>query len=265
MLAGSGALQIARIADENRVVSARAQSPLRLIETRGEAGAAWVFTTTFGGGLVEGDRIELDVEVHEGACALLTTQASTKIFRAPTRVSSNVLRARVGRGAVFASIPDATVCFDGARFEQRIEVDLAESASACIVDLLHAGRVARGERWAMASYRNELVVARNGVNAIRDALSLDPTHRSVADRMGRFDALATVVLVGPALASARARIAAEISALPVRGALLEACSERDDLMLLRFASPDAERAQQRLRTLLAPVSAIVGDVLARKR
>jgi len=246
-------------------VSVRAESPLRLIETRGDASAVWIFSTTFGGGLVEGDRIELDVEVGEGAPALLTTQASTKIFRSPTRSSANVLRARVARGAVFASIPDPTVCFEGARFEQRIAIDLVDGASACIVDLLHAGRVARGERWSMASYRNELVFQREGVDVLRDALSLDPAHGSIAERMGRFDALATVVLVGPAFADARARIRAEVAALPVRGALLEACSEREDLLLVRFAAPDAESAQQRLRTLLVEVSAIVGDVLARKR
>jgi urease accessory protein len=117
----------------------------------------------------------------------------------------------------------------------------------------------------MASYRNQLTVERQGVTTIRDALHLDPAHGSIAERMGRFDALATIVLAGPAFAAARARIAAELAAQPIRAALLEACSERDDLLLVRFAAPDAASAHARLRTLLTEVSAIVGDVLARKR
>jgi urease accessory protein len=171
----------------------------------------------------------------------------------------------VAPGGIFASIPDATVCFEGARFEQHLSVELAEGASACVVDLLHAGRVSRGERWAMATYRNQLTFAREGVTTIRDALHLDPAHGSIAERMGRFDALATIVLAAAAFAAARARIGAELAAQPVRGELLNACSERADLLLVRFAAPDASSAHARLRTLLTEVSAIVGDVLARKR
>jgi len=258
---GAGALRVATVEGRSVLLSSRATSPLRLIETRGEGSAVWIFTTTFGGGLVEGDRIELDVDVGQDARALLTTQASTKIFRSVSRPTSNVLRARVARGAVFASIPDPTVCFEGARFDQRISVDLAEGASACVVDLLHAGRVARGERWSMASYRNEL--AFTGAAVLRDALLLDPAHGSIARRMERYDVLATVVLAGPAFAAARARIRAELESKPARE--LETCSARGELLFVRFASTDAESAQLRLRALLAEVSAIVGDVLARKR
>jgi len=260
---GNGSLRIANVEGRSVLLSSRATSPLRLIETRGEGSAVWIFSTTFGGGLVEGDRIELDVDVGEGARALLTTQASTKVFRSLTKPTANVLRARVGRGGLFASIPDATVCFEGARFEQQVSVELAEDASACVLDVLHAGRVARGERWAMASYRNEVSVTRDGEPIIRDALRLDPAHGSIEARMGRFDVLATLVLVGPAFAAARARIREEIDARPAR--VLESCNERGDLLLVRFAARDAEAAHTRLRTLLVEVSAIVGDVLARKR
>lgn len=257
-------MRIATVEGRSVVLSSRSTSPLRLIETRGEAGAVWLFSTTFGGGLVEGDRIELDVEVGAGARALLTTQASTKVFRSSTKQAANVLHARVRGGGLFASIPDPTVCFAGARFEQHIEVELAEDASACVVDVLHAGRVARGERWAMASYRNELSLTRSGgATLLRDALRLDPAHGSIAARMGRFDALATVVLVGPAFAAARARIRAEIDALPARA--LEVCSQRGDLLLVRFVSADAGSALARLRALLDEAATLVGDVLARKR
>ena len=230
--------------------------------TRGD-GAAWIFATTFGGGLVNGDEIQLDVNVDEDAHVLLTTQASTKVYPSP-RGTANRLHARVGSGGFFASIPDPTVCFAGARYTQRIEVELAPTASATIVDVLHAGRVSRGERWAMDHYRSALVV-RRGQTLIADAMILDPAHGSIAARMGRFDVLGTVVLVGPALAIARERIASELSA-PARGSeLVISASARDDLLLVRFAATRSELALHRLRTLLTETTALVGDVLARKR
>lgn len=255
-------MRVSRLDGRDRITSSRAESPLRLMATRGE-GAAWIFATTFGGGLVDGDAIGLDINVDENAQLLLTTQASTKVYSSPSG-TSNVLRARVGDGGFFASIPDPTVCFDGARYTQRIEVDLAPTASAAIVDVLHAGRVSRGERWAMHFYRSTLIV-RRGVPLIADALVLDPAHGSIASRLGRFDVLGTVVLVGPRLESARQRVAAEMSA-PERGAdLVIAASARDDLLLIRFAATHAELAMHRLRTLLTETTALVGDVLSRKR
>ncbi len=259
MVSGAGAVRVARIEGNNAVVSSRANSPLRLLRTRGED-AVWIFATTFGGGLVDGDRIALDVDVEPGARVLLTTQASTKVYRSP-RGTENVLRARVGEGAMFASIPDATVCFEGAEYAQSIDVSLAAGASAAIVDVLHAGRVSRGERWAMARYRSSLSVG----SSLRDATLLDPAHGSIAARLGRFDVLGTVILVGPLLVSARERIARE-SAPPARGAeLAVAASVRGDALLVRFAATRAEVATACLRSLLAETFSLVGDVLSRKR
>ena len=241
------------------LLSARASSPLRLIETRGGSDAVWVFGTTFGGGFVEGDRVEIDVDLERDARLLLTTQASTKVYRSLEHGCANVLRARVATGALFASIPDPTVCFEGARFEQRVAIDVDAGGSACVVDVLHAGRVARGERWVMERYRNEIEIG-----PFRDVLVLEPAHGSIAERMARFDVLATVILAGPLLADARARIEAEIAALPVKAWLLESCTTRDGVLLVRFAAPTAEAAQTRLRLLLAEVFTLVGDVFARK-
>lgn len=257
MHAGAGLVRIARSEGRDVVLSSRANSPLRLLRTRGE-GAAWIFATTFGGGLVDGDAIELELDVEAGARVLVTTQASTKVYRSP-KGTSNVLRARVSAGALLASIPDSTVCFEGARYAQTIDVTLAEGASAAIVDVLHAGRVSRGERWAMEHYRSTLAVG-----GIRDTMLLDPAHGSIAARLGRFDVLGTVVLAGPLLADARARIAGEMRAAAREDAFVAAASVREDLLLVRFAATRAELATARLRGMLGETTAIVGDVFARK-
>ena len=39
----------------------------------------WLYPITFGGGLVEGDNITLEVETGPGCCVLVTTQSSTKV------------------------------------------------------------------------------------------------------------------------------------------------------------------------------------------
>src|SRR4029453_5031683 len=66
---------------------ARANSPLRIFSPKVGRRAVWVVTTTLGGGFVGGDDIMLSIDVEEGATALLTSQASTKVSRS-SRLSS---------------------------------------------------------------------------------------------------------------------------------------------------------------------------------
>ena len=39
----------------------------------------WVYSINYGGGLVSGDEVSLEIEVEEGCAALLTSQGSTKV------------------------------------------------------------------------------------------------------------------------------------------------------------------------------------------
>ncbi len=81
----------------------------------GNAGsAAWVSTSSFGGGPVDGDDLRLDVEVAAGASALLATQASTKAYRGSAR---SEIHARVGEGATLVVLSDPLVPFAGSRVE----------------------------------------------------------------------------------------------------------------------------------------------------
>ena len=68
----------------------------------------------FGGGLVGGDDIQLRADVTAGARALLTTQASTKVYRSERR-SRQSLTATVGANALLAVVPDPIVCFAARR------------------------------------------------------------------------------------------------------------------------------------------------------
>ncbi|MGZ5971412.1 MAG: urease accessory protein UreD, partial [Polyangiales bacterium] len=260
MVSGSGALRFFARGHKTHVARVRAQSPLKLIPTRG-GDTAWVFTTTFGGGLVDGDAIDLSVEVEPHARALLTTQASTKIHRSPSGTESSI-RARVDEGALLAIVSDPVVAYAQARYAQKTCVTLA-GGSLAYVDVLTAGRVARGERWAFARVSSELAIE----GALHDAVLLDPEHGDLPSRMGRFDAIATLVLAGPLTADARARIGAEIAETRVRAGdpCVEAASTRGELLLLRIAAIDVATMQARVRDRLRETLALLRiDPFARK-
>lgn len=239
---------------------------------RNHGHAVWAFLASHGGGLVDGDDTALHVTVGEGAAALLTTQASTKVYRchegsAPAPPAEPVgphpdrapggcrqrVDAEVGPGGLLVVMPAPVVCFAGARLDQELVVRLGAGASAVIVDAFTCGRAARGERWAFARYRSALELRdAAGAVTVRDVIELDAAHGALPPRLGRFEALATVIAVGPRAPLAACNDVPWVAApspLPGPGGGT----------LVRAAAATVDELHRGLRSSLAGIPALLGD------
>ena len=181
---------------------AAARSPLRLLMPRNHGDAAWVFLATLGGGLVDGDVLDVRIDADAETTGLVGTQASTKVYRSPKGCSQR-FEVHVADGAALAMIPDPVVCFAGARYHQSIDISLAPTASLVLLDGYTCGRSARGERWQFDHFESKTTIARDGSPLIIDATLLDPAHGPIAERMGRFEAMASLFVIGPRFAGVR--------------------------------------------------------------
>ncbi len=258
---GAGILRCRRVGARTVVHSARAKSPLRLLLPGNHGHAQWAFVATLGGGLVDGDAIDLAVDVEPGAAVLLGTQASTKAYRA-ARGTRQTTTVRVGEGALFVALPDPVTCFAGSKHAQSTEVALARGASLVLVDTMTSGRAARDERWHFQSYASRTRVTREGASLVHDAIALDGAHGPLEARMGRFDVLSTIVATGPAVTAVRASLLAAHAAPAGDAAhdlVVSASPLGDDGVLLRVAAREIEPALRAIRGWLAPLSEALGD------
>jgi urease accessory protein len=148
-----------------------------------------------GGGLVNGDSIALDVKVGAGASLVLTTQASTKVFRG---VATQALSAEVE--GLLVSVPEPVACFRDATYEQDTTLSLGPSASAIAVEGFTSGRAAFGDRWDFAHLALRTTLLRQGRALLRDATTLDRDAIPIAARFGTMEALLMIVAVGPHVA-----------------------------------------------------------------
>jgi urease accessory protein len=226
-----------------------------------------VYTSSYGGGLVDGDAISLDVEVGAGAAAFLSTQASTKVYKS-RRGTSSELRARVEDGGLLVVAPDPVVCFAASRYRQAQEFDLARGAALVAVDWMSSGRRASGERWLFDEYDARLSVRFDGRLLVHDRLRLCAEDGELAARMGRFDVLAILVIAGHAVQPAAAALVSRIAALPVarRADRLIAATPLGDASdpggagcVVRVAGVSVEQVGRALRDCLDFVPALLGD------
>jgi urease accessory protein len=269
--AGQGLLEVEKVNGRSAATRVMARSPLRILTPRNCPGnAAWVFTSTFGGGLVSGDHADLQARIGVGARCVLATQSSTKVFRSKTaEITRQTLSVSIAAAGVCAILPDPVTCYAGASFEQRMRIDLDASASLVLVDWLTSGRKARGERWALARYASRIEAAVGSKLAFRDAILLDrdPGPIDGLHRMGRYDCFGLMLMLGPAVAATAEGIVSWDAGQPIhRGQdVIFSISPLAGGAVIRVAGTETEAVGQWIRQRLGFLGALLGaDPWSRK-
>lgn len=254
-LAGTGHLGVEVVSGSSTATSVWAASPLKILTPRPRGPFVWACLSSYGGGLVAGDELALQVELGEGARCFVTTQASTKVYRNPNdRPCSQRLRANLKSGAVLVLAPDPVQAFAESRYQQHQEFSMEPGSGLVLVDWLCSGRSARGERWAFTRFqsRNEICVA--GSRVLVDSLLLDPADGPLESRyrMARFNCLGLVIVAGGPFRATSARLLESVAALPVSRQPLLICSASPILhgALLRVAGESVEAVRSEIRRVL---------------
>jgi urease accessory protein len=261
---GDAALAVSMIHGLSAATTAWARSPLKLLTPRARGDTVWAYTSSFGGGMVAGDRTRLEVTVDAGARCFLGTQASTKIYRNPARLPcSHALVAKLADDALLVLAPDPVQCFAESNYEQRQHFMLARTANLLLVDWLSAGRSACGERWNFRRYLSRNEVKRDGKKLLIDALLLDSKDGLLNSRFrgGRFNCLASLALFGPKLAGYAKEIIDWCSGQPImpKANLVFAASPIHEGALVRFAGTSVEEVGRAIRERLGFVQELLND------
>ncbi len=126
-----------------------------------DEGLSAVFVNT-AGGIAGGDRFDIEILAGTGARLAVTTAAAEKIYRAQDAAAELEIALGLAEGAHLSWLPQETILFDRARMSRRIEIDLAESASLLLCEIVVFGRSAMGERMQHGEFVDRWRVRRGG-------------------------------------------------------------------------------------------------------
>lgn len=104
------------------------------------------------GGIVGGDRLELQVEVGEGAHALLTTPGATRFYRSGGPTAHQQVRLALAPGARCEWLPLETIAYPGCIAVNEVQLALGDGAEMLGWDLLALGLPASGAPFASGRY-----------------------------------------------------------------------------------------------------------------
>ena len=114
------------------------------------------------GGMVGGDRLSYKIDLSPNSRALITTAAATKIYRSQGEISHQQIQIDIGANACLEWLPQETIIFNQAKYQQDIRVNLAPGATFCAWDLVRLGRSASQETFTQGYWQNVLEVWRAG-------------------------------------------------------------------------------------------------------
>ena len=192
---------VERCGGVSRLTRCRSVAPLKLLNPRAAEGYCPVILSSCGGGLVEGDAVDLEVRCGPRAALFLGTQALGKVYRCPAGSGCRQeLRGAVADGATAVVMPDPVVPFAGSIYRQRQHWSLQGDAVLLLVDGHTAGRVLRGERFAYREYRSDIDVLVDGSTVLLERYCSRPDELppDSAGAFGRGTALLNACAVGGA-------------------------------------------------------------------
>jgi urease accessory protein len=214
-------------------------------------GLSAVFVNT-AGGIAGGDRFDIDIAAADSSRLAVTTAAAEKVYRAQGPAAQLNITLNAGAGSHLAWLPQETILFDGARILRQIDIDLAESASLLLCEIVVFGRAAMGERMQQGEFVDRWRIKRGGRLVFAETIRLD------GDIGGK--------LARPAIAKAGAAIGTALI-VPGDQALVERIRERSEsfggevgiscwngFAMARFCAQDAARLRTDMMAVLGRAS-----------
>src|SRR5271157_236427 len=144
-----------------------------------EAGASLIHLNNISGGILGGDRLELQIELSAGVAAQITSTGATRIYRSRPGQGAAVCSTTIslGKNSLLEFLPDALIPYAGSSFEQHTSIDLAPGATLFWWEVVAPGRAAAGEVFRYRGLRLQSEICAQGLPFAMEHFHLEPGQR----------------------------------------------------------------------------------------
>jgi urease accessory protein len=141
---------------------------------------AYVHIMSPSGGILQGDRYRMDIVLKNNACAHITTQGATRLYRMERDYATQIVNVVVDDACYLEFVPDQIIPYRDSRFYQTVNMKVHDNGTMVYSELIVPGRVASGESFQYdICYMKTL--AKNQKDTLRfiDVAVLEPKKRNL--------------------------------------------------------------------------------------
>ena len=140
---------------------------------------AYVYIVSPSGGILQGDRYQIDITLGNNTYAHVTTQGASRIYKMENNYASQIINIQVKEGGYLEYIPDQIIPFRNSRFYQEVLLNVHDSATMIYSEIIVPGRVASGEAFEYdICYIRTVVKNHLGNPRFMDTVKLEPKNEN---------------------------------------------------------------------------------------
>lgn len=148
---GLARVELARVGGKTAISKLRTRAPLlvqkALYPDSGLPGMAHVYLMSSAGGILQGDRMEIDIIAGDDTSSRITTQAATKIYKMDRGYAAQNVAISAHDSSYLEFLPYQLIPFKSSRFCQQVDIQLEQNATVVYSETVSAGRTASGENF----------------------------------------------------------------------------------------------------------------------
>jgi urease accessory protein len=159
---------------------------------------AYMYIMSPSGGILQGDRYRMDITLKNDACAHLTTQGATRIYRMEKNYATQIVNVVVDNDCYFEFVPDQIIPYRDSRFYQKVNLNVHDNATMIYSEMIVPGRVASEESFEYdICYMKSLGRNQNHKLRFIDIAILEPKKNNlkILGILGNFDVVGNMYIL----------------------------------------------------------------------
>jgi len=193
-------LELNQVEGATRITRMVSRVPLRMLETGLHDRGVEIQLSSYGGGMLQGDRVGLDICCGEQTGLLLKSQANTHVYRNETGQGAvQRIVAKCHADTQIRILPEPLVLHEGAIFGQEQVWEIAASTDFILADWVQSGRSESDEQFVFDRYESHVLISVEGKAVIEERFLCAPAEdeaRSPA-AFGPYDLMLNIYILGP--------------------------------------------------------------------
>ncbi|MCH2159562.1 MAG: urease accessory protein UreD [Oleiphilaceae bacterium] len=197
------------------------------------------------GGMVSGDKIDISVDVNEGAESFITTPSAGKLYGADSEnvVQTQNIELNVADNATLEFLPQENILFDRANGKLSTSINLSKSSKFIAWDMLSFGRPHGGYHFKSGSLDQLLQIKIDGKLVLHEGFKTDDDLTILSSPVGMMGHLhmGSLFIVVPEKIEHYAAWTEQARELLVNDETLRmAATQRNGVLMIRALSDDIE-------------------------
>lgn len=173
-------VQIRNISSQSCMTDCLNTYPIKILNPRHLNDRCYLVLSNYGGGIVEGDRYHLEIQLEKLSKCYVTTQSYSKVFKNDFgQISSQTMEFSLKENSSMIYYSDPIIPQAKSRFEQGIKILKHIDSSLIYIDTIYPGRFYLNELFEYDRYSSVVEIIEGGDLVFKDALSITPQFQDI--------------------------------------------------------------------------------------